>query len=26
MLAEYGYNIGMGFQIQDDILDIFADF
>jgi len=25
MLAEYGYNIGMGFQIQDDILDIFAD-
>lgn len=24
-LAEFGFNIGMGFQIQDDVLDIFAD-
>ena len=24
-LAEFGYHIGMGFQIQDDLLDIFAD-
>jgi len=24
-LAEFGYNIGMGFQIQDDLLDILAD-
>jgi geranylgeranyl pyrophosphate synthase len=23
--AEFGYHIGMGFQIQDDLLDIFAD-
>lgn len=23
--ADFGYNIGMGFQIQDDLLDIFAD-
>jgi len=24
-LANFGYNLGMGFQIQDDLLDIFAD-
>ena len=24
-LSQYGFNIGMAFQIQDDILDIFAD-
>jgi len=24
-LAGFGYHIGMGFQIQDDLLDIFAD-
>ena len=24
-LAEMGYNIGMGFQIQDDLLDVLAD-
>jgi len=24
-LASFGYKIGMGFQIQDDLLDIFAD-
>lgn len=24
-IGEYGHNIGMAFQIQDDILDIFAD-
>ena len=23
--SDFGYNIGMGFQIQDDLLDIFAD-
>ncbi len=25
LLAEFGYNVGMGFQIQDDLLDIYAD-
>jgi len=24
-LANFGFNLGMGFQIQDDLLDIFAD-
>ena len=24
-LAQFGYNLGMGFQIQDDLLDILAD-
>jgi geranylgeranyl pyrophosphate synthase len=24
-LVKFGYNIGMGFQIQDDLLDIYAD-
>jgi geranylgeranyl pyrophosphate synthase len=24
-LAEFGHNVGMGFQIQDDLLDILAD-
>ena len=24
-LASFGYNIGMGFQIQDDLLDVVAD-
>jgi geranylgeranyl pyrophosphate synthase len=24
-LANFGYNLGIGFQIQDDLLDIFAD-
>jgi geranylgeranyl diphosphate synthase, type II len=24
-LAKFGFNLGMGFQIQDDLLDIFAD-
>ena len=25
ILANFGYNIGMGFQIQDDLLDVIAD-
>ncbi|HBG81783.1 TPA: polyprenyl synthetase family protein [candidate division CPR2 bacterium] len=25
MLGNYGFNLGMAFQVQDDILDIFAD-
>jgi len=25
LLATFGYNVGMGFQIQDDLLDIYAD-
>ncbi len=25
MLADYGFQLGMAFQIQDDLLDIFAD-
>jgi len=24
-LAQYGFNMGMGFQVQDDLLDILAD-